>query len=68
LLGSPNFQLYGPLIKYTLLMAVSNAFKEVYVLHNGMSWARAQLVQHWTKGYLENIFIVELLVFSYKLP
>lgn len=49
-------------------MAVSNAFKEVYVLHNGMSWARAQLVQHWTKGYLENIFIVELLVFSYKLP
>jgi len=45
LLGSPNFQLYGPLIKYTLLMAVSNAFKEVCVLHNGMSWAKAQLVQ-----------------------
>ena len=39
LLGSSDFQPYGPMIKYILLMAASNAFKDVFVLHIGMSWA-----------------------------
>ena len=35
-----------------------------------MAWAglKHSWYSDWTKGYLENIFIVELLVFSYELP